>query len=180
MAKSMTGFGRAELLTNKREYQIEIKSVNHKYNDIFIKLPKNISFAEECIKKYVSKNIKRGKIDINVTFLDNSKEGNKIQINTELAKQYIQNLRTLAKEENLSSNIEVIDISKLSDVLTIKKVENEEILKQEILEVLKSAMDKFIQARTFEGNKMAEDILNRINKIEEVVCKISRTFYWTY
>lgn len=173
MVKSMTGFGRAELVKEQREYQIEIKSVNHKYNDICVKLPRNISFLEEDIKKYISKQIKRGKVDVSVTFSDHSREGNKIQINQEIAKIYIDNLKKLAQEENLNNNIEVIDIAKLPDVLTIKKIENEDVLRKEMLEVLITAMEKLIQMRTFEGNKMAEDILARTNKIKQIVHKIS-------
>lgn len=95
----MTGFGRGMYSTEEREYTIEIKSVNHKYTDINVRLPYVLSFLEEKIKKEVSQNVARGKIDINVTFVNNSNLGKKISINKPLAKEYIEELRKI-KEEN--------------------------------------------------------------------------------
>ena len=120
MVKSMTGYGKSSLSINSREYQVEIKAVNHKYIDTNIKLPRVISYLEEDIRKLIVSKIKRGKIDVSISFENYSKDGNNIKINTDLAKIYIENLRKLAEEENLSANIEVTEITKLPDVLTIK------------------------------------------------------------
>ena len=120
MIKSMTGYGKSNLSINSREYQVEIKTVNHKYIDTNIKMPRTISYLEEDIRKLITSKLKRGKVDISITFENYSKDGNDIRINTELAKMYIENLRKLAEEENLSSNIDVTEITKLPDVLTIK------------------------------------------------------------
>ena len=119
MVKSMTGYGKGNLSINSREYQVEIKTVNHKYIDINIKMPRIISYLEEDIRKLVASKIKRGKVDIFISFDNYSKEGNDIKINTELAKIYIDNLKKLAEEENISANIEVTEITKFPDVLTI-------------------------------------------------------------
>ncbi len=86
MIKSMTGFGKASLEKNLRKYQIEIKSVNHRYLDISVKMPRTLSYLEEVIKKQISENVKRGKIDVFVTFQNNSVEGREIKINTRLSK----------------------------------------------------------------------------------------------
>ena len=91
--KSMTGFGRAKLNLNQKEYSVEIRSVNHKYCDISIKVPRNISYLEEKVKKAISNKVARGKIDVFVTFENNSLEGKEIKINTELAKAYIDELK---------------------------------------------------------------------------------------
>lgn len=105
MIKSMTGYGKGILKKENREYQIEIKSVNHRYLDISIKIPKALSYLEENIKKQISQKIKRGKIDVFVTFENNSQDGKNIKINKELAKIYIDKLKELATEENILNNI---------------------------------------------------------------------------
>ena len=126
MIKSMTGYGKSSLCINSREYQIEIKAVNHKYIDVNIKLPRIISYLEDEVRKYIISKIKRGKIDITITFENYGKDGNNIKINTELAKFYIESLKKLAEEENLSTEINVTEITKMPDVLTIKNDINED------------------------------------------------------
>ena len=96
MIKSMTGFGRAKLVKDLREYQVEMKSVNHKYSDINVKLPRSISYLEEDIRKIVLSKIKRGKVEVFITFDNYSDEGKNIIINKEIAKVYINNLKELA------------------------------------------------------------------------------------
>ena len=174
MIKSMTGYGRENLSFDKREYQIEIKSVNHRYLDISIKLPRILSYIEEAIKKEIASKVKRGKIDVFVTFENNSTEGKQIEINKDLAKIYIEELRDLAKKENISSNIEVTEITKYPDVLTIKNVDDDEKITKEVTEVAKLAIDKLIEMRKTEGEKIAEDLLKRINEIEAKIEEISR------
>ena len=166
MIKSMTGYGKSSLCINSREYQIEIKAVNHKYIDVNIKLPRIISYLEDEIRKYIISRIKRGKIDITITFENYGKDGNNIKINTELAKFYIESLKKLAEEENLSTEINVTEITKMPDVLTIKNDINEDEIKQELLQVLKEATDQLIEMRKKEGAKISVDILNKIDQIE--------------
>ena len=174
MIKSMTGFGRTKLVKDLREYQVEMKSVNHKYSDINIKLPRSISYLEEDIRKIVLSKVKRGKIEVFITFDNYSDEGKNIIINKEIAKVYINNLKELADEENISSNIEVTEISKLPDVLTIKNVENEEKIKEEIVQAVTEATEKLVNMRKIEGEKIATDLLNRINNIDVIVKEISQ------
>lgn len=173
MIKSMTGFGRSNLQENSREYQVEIKSVNHKYIDINVRMPRNISFLEDEVRKIISSRIKRGKIDVFITFDNYSEEGKNIRINKEIAKVYIESLKELAKEEKLNNNIEVTEITKLPDVLVIKNNEDEEILKIELSKAVNNAVDKLIEMRKTEGLKMSEDALNRIAIIEGKVKEIS-------
>ncbi len=173
MIKSMTGFGKSSLSKIQRNYQVEIKSVNHRYLDISVKMPKQLSYLEEIIRSEIGAKIKRGKIDVTITFENNSKEGRNIKINTEIAKMYIDGLKKLAKEENILSNIEVTEISKFPDVLTIQNVEDEETIKKEILEVLDSAISKMILMRQTEGEKICEDLQTRISKVAEEIKKIS-------
>ena len=167
MTKSMTGYGKSNLSINSREYQVEIKTVNHKYIDTNIRMPRTISYLEEDIRKLITSKLKRGKVDISITFENYSKDGNDIRINTELAKVYISNLRKLAEEENLSSNIEVTEITKLPDVLTIKSNLDEKQIKEEILQVVNDAINQLIDMRKNEGKRISEDILAKISQVEE-------------
>ena len=140
MVKSMTGYGKSSLSIDTREYQVEIKSVNHKYIDTNIKMPRIISYLEEDIRKIITSKLKRGKIDIFISFENYSKDGNNIQINSNLAKMYIQNLKKLAEEESISANIEVTEITKLPDVLTIKSNIDENQIKSELLQTVEEAI----------------------------------------
>lgn len=173
MIRSMTGYGKQSLIVEKREYQVEIKSVNHRYLDINIKLPKSISYLEDTIKKEISAKIKRGKIDVFITFENNSQEGKNITINKELAKLYIEQLKQLAQEEKISSNIEAMDIVKLPDVLEIKTDEEDERIQNELIEVVQGAISKIIEMKNVEGSKIEQDLLQRIDKIENKIMEIS-------
>ena len=172
--KSMTGFGRAKLEINNRIYLVEIKSVNHKYTDISIKLPRPLSHLEDEIKKKISSSISRGKVDVYVSYENYSDQGKKIIINQDLAKLYIEEFRTLAKENNLNDNMSVTEITKLPDVLSLKIEEDEDLIKNEVMQVLDSALDSFISMREQEGIKIREDLEERIEKIKENVDKISK------
>lgn len=174
MIRSMTGYGKSNLSIEQREYQIEIKSVNHRYLDINIKIPKTLSYLEETIKKQISEKIKRGKIDVYVTYENNSQEGKDIKINKELAKIYINQLKELAQEEKISSNIEVTEIAKFPDILTIKTDEENEKIKDEIVQVTKEATDKIIEMKNIEGKKIEQDLLARIEKIKNKTEEISK------
>ncbi len=173
MIKSMTGFGKSHLIKNEREYQIEIKSVNHRYLDISIKMPKQFTYLEEEIKKVISSKINRGKIEVYITFYDHIAQDEEITINKEIAQLYIKQLQDLAKENNLSQEINVIDIAKLPDVLNITSKQDDETIKEDILQVTNEALEKLIEMRTFEGNKIAEDLITRIDSIQEKVEEIS-------
>lgn len=172
--KSMTGFGRAKLERNDRIYNIEIKSVNHKYNDISIKLPRSLSYLEDKIKKTISNNISRGKVDVFITFENYSNEGKDIIVNKELVKNYMDKFIELANENNLSINIPVTEITKLPDVLTLKDSnDDEDVIENELLECLNEAISNFVSMRETEGNKIKEDLERRISKIEPQIEKIS-------
>ena len=173
MIKSMTGYGKANLSENLKEYQVEMKSVNHRYLDISVKLPRVLSYLEEEVKKEISSYIKRGKVDVFITFQNNSVEGKEIKINTPLAKIYIDELRKLAKEEDLLANIEVTEISKFPDVLTIQNDQEDEMIQEELLKTVGKASENLVQMREQEGTKIAEDLLVRIESIQKKVEEIS-------
>ncbi len=173
MIKSMTGFGRAKCEYEGREYNVEIKSVNHKYSDVSIKIPRQISYLEEKVRKEILTKVSRGKIDVFITLQDYSEKGKNIKINKELAKVYISQLRELAEETGITANIDVIDISKFPEVLNISNEDNEEIYWNELKGVLDTALDNFVAMRETEGNKIRDDLKVRMERIKEKVSKIS-------
>ena len=174
MIKSMTGYGKANLSKNLREYQIEIKSVNHRYLDLSVKMPRKLSYLEEVIKKEISTKVKRGKIDVFITFENNSAEGKEININAELAKMYIDQLKELAEKENILADIQVTEISKFPDVLNIQNNQEDETIKDELLEVTKNAVENLVQMRQVEGKQIATDLLERLENIQTKVNEISK------
>ncbi len=165
--KSMTGYGKSNLSINSREYQVELKTVNHKYIDINIRIPRVISYLEEDVRKLIASKLKRGKVDVTITFENHNNSDNDIKINTELAKIYIENFKKLAEEEKISSNIEVTEIAKLPDVLTIKNNFDENQIKSELLQVVDNSLNELIIMRKNEGKKISETILEKISQIEK-------------
>ena len=173
MIRSMTGYGRGKYSIDGREYTIEVKAVNNRYCDISVKLPRSITYLEEKIKQEVSNVVSRGKVDVFVTFYNNSTKGKKITFNNELASIYIDELRKMANENNINQEIQVTEISKFPDVLTIENEEDEELIWNELQNPLKEALDGFIAMKQAEGEKLYEDILRRIEKINGIVEIIS-------
>ena len=171
--KSMTGYGRSKYSNEGREYVVEIKSVNHKYSDVSIKMPRQISFLEEKVRKEVSNYVSRGKIDVFISMQDFSEKGKTIKINKEIAKIYISQLKELAEETGISSNIDVIDISKFPEVLNISNDEIEDIYWEELSIAVKDALNNFIEMRQIEGEKIREDLQTRIENIKEKISNIS-------
>lgn len=174
MIKSMTGYGKANLNKEEREYQVEIKTVNHRYLDISVKMPKQISYLEETIKKEISKQIKRGKVDIYVTFNNSSIEGKSIKINTQLAKAYISELKKLAEEEKILADIQVNDIAKYPEVLTVEYNQEDEIIKEEMTKTVQVAIENLISMREKEGEKLSEDLSKRLDSIQEKVNELDK------
>ena len=168
--KSMTGFGRSKLEENSREYIVEIKSVNHKYSDISIKMPRSISCFEENVKKIVSKNISRGKVDVFITFNNYSDEGKDVIINKELAKNYINQLRELAVETGINHDIKITEITKMPDVLQLKIQDDEsDAIGQELEKCVTQAVENFVNMREVEGERIKQDLSARIDIVENLV-----------
>lgn len=173
MLKSMTGYGRSRYEIDGRTYIIEIKSVNHKYNDLTVKMPRFLNPLEDKIRKTVSESISRGKIDVYINFQNYSDKGKNIKVNTELAKVYIGELQRLADETGIVNNINVIDISKFPEILNIEDENDLDLIWGELKISLEEAISNFVEMRTIEGNKMALDIKSRLDSIAEIVAEIT-------
>ncbi len=173
MIKSMTGFGRGKYENEGRIYTVEIKSVNHKYSDINIRLPRFLNSVEDNIRKRINAEISRGKIDVFINFENFSSRGTSIKINKELAKEYLTQLKSLAEETNIDFNVSVIDVSKLPEILKLEDEEDEELISSELMIAVDEAIKNFVKMRETEGTKLIEDIEKRIYLIEEKVKEIT-------
>ena len=174
MIKSMTGFGRAIYENEGREYLIEIKSVNNRFSDVNIKMPRTLNYLEEKLKREILNSVSRGKVDLYITFNNNSDRGKTIKLNTEIAKKYINELKKLSKETEIIDNINIMDISKFQDILNIRiEEDSEEIIEKELMIALNEAIKSFIDMRAKEGNKIKIDLENRIKLISDKIEQIS-------
>lgn len=171
--KSMTGFGRASLESNGKNYIIEIKTVNNKYSDITVKSPKRLSFMEDRIRKQIANRITRGKVEVSVSFFDFSNKSKNVVLNKEIAKEYIKQLKEIADENNLSENISVVEIAKLQDILNSIDSDNDEEITSEALQCLNMALDSLIEMRKTEGENIKQDLLVRIERVQNLVDKIA-------
>lgn len=171
---SMTGFGRAKLEKEGREYLVEIRSVNHKYTDITVKAPRNLMYLEDKIRKAILQKVARGKVDVFVSYANYGIEGKNVILNKELAKIYIQELTELAEENDIPSGLRASEISKLPDVMNIQLEEDSsETIWLELLECLDSSIDNFIEMRALEGNRIKQDLQARLQQIAKNVDEIS-------
>ena len=174
MIKSMTGFGRSTYENEGREYIIEIKSVNNRFTDINIKMPRNLNYLEEKIRKQILSNISRGKVEVSIQLNNNSDLGKKINLNTDIAKKYVEELKKLSEETNIIDNINIMDVARFPDVLNIRiDEEAEEVIEKELFTALDSAIDSFLDMRQKEGSKIKVDLENRIEVIKQKIEQIS-------
>lgn len=171
--KSMTGFGRAKLEKEGREYLVEIRSVNHKYADITVKTPRNLLYLEDKVRKAVLNRVSRGKIEVFINYINYSLEGKNVVLNKELAKLYIKELTELAEEADIPSGLRATEVSKMPDVLNIELEEDSlETIWNELSECLERALDSFIDMRNIEGNKIKQDLARRLDIVQEHVNEI--------
>ena len=122
--KSMTGFGRAKLEKDGREYLVEIRSVNHTYADITVKAPRNLLYLEDKVRKSVLNRVARGKIEVFISYANYGLDGKNVVLNKELAKLYIKELTELAEEADIPSGLRATEVSKMPDVLNIQLEED--------------------------------------------------------
>ena len=173
MIRSMTGFGRGTFANDEREYIVEIKSVNHKYADVNIRMPYVLSFLEDKIKKHILEKVARGKIDVNIMFNNNSNIGKKVTLNQEMAKVYISELKKMAEENNIIDDISIMKVSRLPDVLNVVQDDNTDLFWNELVIAIDEALSGFIQTKEKEGSKLAEDMQIRLDNVFQNISKIS-------
>lgn len=169
----MTGFGRGEFNDGKRNITVEIKSVNHRYSDISVKMPRRYSFVEDKVKKAVKNNVKRGKVDVSIMVENITESDVNISLNKMVAEQYISNLNDLKSEFLLDGDIDLKLIAGMPEVLRqVPDVEDEEEMTRCILTPTKEAAENLEAMRAVEGEKLSKDLLMRADLIKDLVNQI--------
>ena len=170
MIKSMTGFGRAESVTTERKIVIEMKSVNHRYCDMNIKMPKKLNFFESAIRNHLKKYIGRGKIDIFISYEDYTENNLCVKYNQEIAAEYVKYIQQMAEDFSLKSDLSAGALSRYPEVLTLEEQsENEDELWKEIEVILDEAATKFVESRTKEGEALKSDLIEKLDGMIEMV-----------
>ncbi len=173
MFKSMTGYGRHEICDGGKKITVEIKSVNHRYSDYNIKVPRYYGYLEDKIREYVSKYVARGKIDIYVSIESYDEADKEITLNRELAKNYIDVLKTLAADFDLKDDITVSSVARFSDIFNAeRKEEDDEEIWRLVKNVLTPALDSFCEMRAREGKRLYNDMAARVEYMKTLAQKI--------
>ena len=170
MIKSMTGYGSAKGTVDGLEITVELKSVNNRYLDAAVRLPRNFLFAEELIKARVQSHISRGKVDVFVS-VDSSQAGDMtVKVNEGLLKGYMDAISHIAEEYGLARDMTAMSVSRFPDVLTVEKRElDAEAIGAGIGEIAERALQDFDAMRLREGEKLRDDVLSRLETIERLV-----------
>ena len=175
MIKSMTGFGRCEVAEGSRKFTIEMKSVNHRYLDVSIKMPKKLNYFESSIRAELKNYVQRGKIDIFITYEDVSESNVCIKYNRDVAAEYLKYLRQMSDEFKLDNDIRVSTLSRYPEVLTMEEqtVDEEEIWKL-LSKALKGASESLSDARIKEGSNLADDLTAKLDGMLDHVSYIEQ------
>ena len=170
MIKSMTGFGRAEAVSRERKVSVELKSVNHRYLDLNIKMPKRLSYFEGEIRNVMKTYIRRGKVDVFITYEDYTMGGMALKYNAELAKEYLGYLNQMSEELGIENDIRVSTLSRYPDVFTMEEqAPDEEELWNFLEGPLLEACRKFVETRQREGANLKQDLLGKLDGLEAKV-----------
>lgn len=170
MLKSMTGYGAAKLVAADTEYTVEIKSVNNRYLDVSVHLPRGYLFCEDSVKAEVSNTITRGKVDVFISMISTSRDDTRVVLNEALASEYVSALKKIKEKFGLADEISAYQIARFPEVLTAEKKEaDREKVQKDLTIAVAAALDDFDQMCIREGSKLEEDIASRLNNIEDSV-----------
>lgn len=173
MVRSMTGYGRARSTLHGRDITVEVRSVNNRYLDCSIKMPRVYIFAEDAMKALVQKTVSRGKVDVFVTIDTVEAEGSVVRVDTALAGEYLQAIRALKDQFGLPEDVTALSLARMPDVLTVTKAEEDlEAVSGDICSVLEEALAAYQAMRATEGEKLAADIAGRLDTIEALTGKV--------
>lgn len=172
--KSMTGYGRGEFQESNKSFTVEIKTINHRYNDILVKMPKHIGHFEDMIKRKIKGKVNRGRVEVYINM--ESVEGNdmEVSVNLALARSYKEASEKISKELSIAGQLSLEAIMKFPDVLKAeKKEEDEDELKNVLEKALERALDSLVEMRSSEGDKLLEDILTKLDSIDRLISEIA-------
>lgn len=175
MIKSMTGFGRSEIVKGNRKISVEIKSVNHRYLEAGIKMPKKLNVFESRMRDLLKKYATRGKIDIFINYDDDSESQVNLKFNQNIADEYMAIFNNMSEKYNLKNDMTVGGLARFPEVITMDEVqEDEEELWHFIEEAMKAALEQFVNTRILEGENLKKDLLGKLDHMEELVAFVEK------
>ena len=175
MIKSMTGYGRAVATVGGREFTVELRSVNNRYLDCTVKLPRALSFAEDAVKQAVKASVSRGKVDVFVSMKSENADDTTITLNKTVLEGYLTAMRQMVAEYEVRDDISVSTVSRLPEVFSVEKPQvDEEQLQKDLLEVLTQALAGYDAMRCKEGQALDADLRSRGNTILELVAQVEQ------
>lgn len=175
MIKSMTGFGRSEIVKGNRKISVEIKSVNHRYLEVGIKMPKKLNVFESRMRDLLKKYATRGKIDIFINYEDDSESQVNLKFNQNIADEYMAIFNNMSEKYNLKNDMTVGGLARFPEVITMDEVqEDEEELWHFIEEAMKAALEQFVNTRILEGENLKKDLLGKLDHMEELVAFVEK------
>jgi len=170
MIKSMTGFGRSEIIKGNRRLSVEMKAVNHRYLEPSIKMPKKLYVFEGRIRELLKKYAQRGKIDIFITYEDDSENQVNLKFNSQIADEYMNIFNTMSEKYNLKNDVTISSLSRCPEVISMDEVEvDEEELWHFLEEGITEACKQFVDTRILEGENLKNDLLGKLAHMEELV-----------
>lgn len=173
MIKSMTGYGRGENVKNGRKFTVEIRSVNHRYNDITIKMPRAMNYIEDMVKKKLTQQISRGKTDVYIFFETLSKDDISISLNEALVDAYIEKLSYIKQKYNLKDDISLSLLMGIDDIITVEKnIIDKDIIIETLMPAVDKALSEFIKLRQTEGMALKKDIIVKLENMTNLVNQI--------
>ena len=175
MIKSMTGYGRAVETVNGREYTVELRSVNNRYLDCSVRLPRMLSFAEDAVKQAVKAVVSRGKVDVFISLRSEAEEDVTVKLNGAVLQGYLDAMRQMVTEYGVRDDISVSTVSRLPDVFSVEKKEaDENQLRQDLLQVVNMALENYNAMRETEGAALDADLRNRRQTILSLVEQVEQ------
>lgn len=172
MIRSMTGFGHCEYTENGITFTVEIKSVNHRYMDIFLRMPKQLSCFEEMVRTLIAGRIQRGKVDIYITYDDKSPQTQKVLLDENLAKAYCDALKNIAEELGLRDDISVSTLTRFPDILKVEKQDSDDMAGGILEKAVNGAIEILLDMRGNEGAKLKDSLLDNLLNIGNFIVKI--------
>lgn len=170
MIKSMTGFGRCEIVTTEYKISVEMKAVNHRYLDLSIKMPKKFNHFEAGIRNLLKTYIQRGKVDVYVNYEDYTDEKLCLKYNGSLAAEYMEAFKKMQEQFGIDNDVKVSMLARMPEVLTMEQAaEDEEQTWKQLSAVVEEAAKKFVESRVLEGEKLREDLLGKLDYMNELV-----------
>lgn len=173
MIKSMTGYGRSQMILNGRDILVEIRSVNHRYYEYNSRIPRSYNYIDEKLKVLLKSKISRGKVDVSVSISNIEGRDTEVAINKGVAEGYINALRSVADEFCVADDLTLSNLIRLPDVFIVQKaVDDEDEVWADVSKVADEALERFVAMRETEGEKMRSDVLAKADFILEMVAKV--------